>query len=111
MENIHLAFGNQLQKLRKKKKLTQLQLAEKSGLSLKHLGEIERGRGNPSLESLNSLAESLDLTLPELFSFQVQEVSRKGDISVKLIESIKTTSSKNAVILLKILKELENNNE
>lgn len=111
MENIHLAFGNCLQKLRKKKKLTQLQLAEKSGLSLKHLGEIERGRGNPSLESLNSLAESLDLTLPELFSFQVQEVSIKEDISAKLIESIKTTSSKNTAILMNILKELENYNE
>ncbi|WP_081458406.1 helix-turn-helix domain-containing protein [Solidesulfovibrio fructosivorans] len=111
MENIHLAFGNYLQKLRKKKQLTQLQLAEKSGLSLKHLGEIERGRGNPSLESLNSLAESLDVTLPELFSFQVQEVSRKEDASSKLIESIKATSSKNTVILMNILKELENYNE
>lgn len=111
MENIHLAFGNYLQKIRKKKKLTQLQLAEKSGLSLKHLGEIERGRGNPSLESLNSLAESLDLTLPELFSFQVQEIFRKEDISYKLIESIKTTSSKNMSILMNILQELENYNE
>lgn len=111
MENIHLAFGNHLQKIRKKKKLTQLQLAEKSGLSLKHLGEIERGRGNPSLESLNSLAESLDLTLPELFSFQVQEVSRKEDTSAKLIESIKTTSLKNMSILMNILKDLENYNE
>jgi transcriptional regulator with XRE-family HTH domain len=111
MENIHLAFGNYLQKIRKKKKLTQLQLAEKSGLSLKHLGEIERGRGNPSLESLNSLAESLDLTLPELFSFQVQEIFRKEDISDKLIESIKTTSSKNMSILMNILQELENYNE
>ncbi|WP_300158732.1 helix-turn-helix transcriptional regulator [Solidesulfovibrio sp.] len=111
MGKIHFAFGNQLKKIRKKKQLTQLQLAEKSGLSLKHLGEIERGRGNPSLESLNNLAEALDLTVSELFSFQEQEISKTEDVMAKLIESINTASRKHTVILLNVLKALEDSSE
>ena len=51
-----VGLGKDFQRLRRKAGLTQAQLAEKAELSHKHLGELERGRGNPSLSSMESLA-------------------------------------------------------
>jgi XRE family aerobic/anaerobic benzoate catabolism transcriptional regulator len=43
------AVGKRIEALRRKKGLTQEKLAEQVGLSMKHIGEIERGRVNPTL--------------------------------------------------------------
>lgn len=41
--------------------MTQEQLAERAGLSYKFVGEVERGIGNPTLDTLASLADALDM--------------------------------------------------
>jgi len=41
-------------------------VAEVTGLSLPYIANLERGRGNPTLAVLNSLAEALRLPLAEL---------------------------------------------
>lgn len=46
---------------------TQEQLAEKSGLSYKFIGEIERGAANPSIETLQQLSKALDVDIIDLF--------------------------------------------
>ncbi len=61
--------------MRLKARLTQEQLAETADLSLKHLGEIERGRGNPTLSSLEQLAEVLGVSLNQLFDFEPERLS------------------------------------
>ncbi len=47
--------------------LTQEQLGEKTGISYKFIGEIERGLVNPSLESLASIAAALRVEVKDLF--------------------------------------------
>ncbi len=69
------ALGRRIQKLRRKVGLSQEQLAEKADLSLKHLGEVERGRGNPTFSSLVGLAAALGITLSELCDFQHEQQS------------------------------------
>jgi len=44
-------------------KVTQEYLAELSGVSLRTLKAIESGKGNPTIETLNKLAEVLGLEL------------------------------------------------
>lgn len=46
--------------------LTLASVAERAGLSLPYVSNLERGRGNPTLESLTALAKALEVTLGEL---------------------------------------------
>jgi len=75
MDDPYAALGKRIQHLRQKSGVTQEQLAEKADLSLKHLGELERGRGNPTLSSLGSLAVALGITLAEMFDFEHERLS------------------------------------
>lgn len=107
MSNIHEILGKRIQSFRKKKGLTQLQLAEMANLSLKHLGEIERGRGNPTLESLHNLCVAFDISLKMLFDIErdvltAEEVER---IAIDIIHSSTNTEKSKFVKILKILAE------
>ncbi len=62
------AFGKRVRALREERQWTQAQLAEHGGLDVSYVSQIERGRRDPSLTSLRSLARAFALTLPELFA-------------------------------------------
>ena len=61
-------LGERIEFLRKKKKLTQEELAEKSGLHRAYFWDIENGR-NISVKTAYKIAQALDVTLSELFDF------------------------------------------
>lgn len=77
MRHSVVLLGKRIQNLRQGKRLSQEQLAESAGLSLKHLGELERGRGNPTLASLESLAGAFGISLAELFDFDHEQPDRE----------------------------------
>jgi XRE family aerobic/anaerobic benzoate catabolism transcriptional regulator len=56
---LRLRLGAALQKHRLQRGLTQGELAEFADLSLKHVGEIERGAANTTLETLERLAAAV----------------------------------------------------
>jgi transcriptional regulator with XRE-family HTH domain len=58
--------GQKIRALRKQAGLTQEKLAEKSNLSYKYLGEVERGYVNVSLDSLMRIAKTLKVQLSDL---------------------------------------------
>lgn len=62
-------FGKRLRALRKQSHLTQEQLAEQAGISVEFLSFIERGINSPSFETLEKLADALDLPIKTLFDF------------------------------------------
>lgn len=64
--DVRARFGGALRDLRRRRRLTQEQLAERSGLSYKFIGEVERGLGNPTLTTMASLAEALGVALSAL---------------------------------------------
>lgn len=105
MSNIHEILGKKIQSFRKKRGLTQLQLAEMANLSLKHLGEIERGRGNPTLESLHSLSVSLGVSLKELFDVETDKLTEK-EVESLAVEIIQASSSRDKSKIIRILKIL-----
>lgn len=53
--------------LRLKKKLTQEQLAEKSGFSKDYISMIERGERNPSDKAKGIFAKILDVSVVQIF--------------------------------------------
>ncbi|WP_119072001.1 helix-turn-helix domain-containing protein [Aggregatilinea lenta] len=52
-----------LKEVRMARDLTLKALAERSGLSISYLSDIERGRTTPSLSTLESLATALEMTV------------------------------------------------
>lgn len=60
-------FGENLSKLRLSKKMTQDELAMKTGLSADTIGAIEQGRRWARLTTLHKLADGLGIPTNELF--------------------------------------------
>lgn len=60
-------LGKKIQRLRKKKGLTQEELAEMIGFSRVYMGYIEQGRETPSLKMLIKIAKKLGVRVEELF--------------------------------------------
>jgi len=67
-KSILLALGNNINKIRKLRKITQEQLALLSHLSKKHISIIERGKTNPTIKTIYKISVSLRKKLYILFS-------------------------------------------
>jgi len=68
LKDVRSRLGEALKACRARQRLTQEQLAERSGLSYKFIGEIERGRGNPTVDTLARLADALGVGVADLFA-------------------------------------------
>ena len=62
-------FGKHLREIRIKQNLSQVDLAFKGNFDRNYIGMLERGERNPSLKNLQRLAETLEITLPQLLNF------------------------------------------
>jgi transcriptional regulator with XRE-family HTH domain len=67
--DLRLAFGSHVRLLRKKRQLTQEQLAELASISVDFLSLIERGCNSPSFKNLGALANALGTSVASLFAF------------------------------------------
>lgn len=61
-------LGARIRAIRKSKGLTQEALSEKMEINPKYLSSIERGKENPTLNTLISVADNLGVDLGEVFS-------------------------------------------
>ena len=60
--------GNTIKSLREKNKMTQIQLADKLGVSDKTVSKWETGKGYPDITLLEPIAEALQVSVTELIS-------------------------------------------
>ena len=60
------ALGKRIRDARKKKRLTQQQVAEKIGVEPSHISNVERGITKPSLKAVVDIAEVLSVTVDSL---------------------------------------------
>jgi transcriptional regulator with XRE-family HTH domain len=61
-----LSLGERVKALRVTRGLSQEELAERAGMSLKHLGEIERAVTEPSITAVLGLAKGLEVRVLDL---------------------------------------------
>lgn len=59
--------GEIIHNLRKERKMTLLELSQKSGVALATLSRIENGRMTGTLESHMNISKALEITLPDLY--------------------------------------------
>lgn len=62
------ALGAAIEQARRKAKMSQDELGSRSGVHQVHLGEIERGRRNPTYETLGQIADGLESKIGKLTS-------------------------------------------
>lgn len=55
------AIGEKIREAREAKGLTQRQLAEITGIAFNHIGRIERGKYNVTLDTVSAIASALDM--------------------------------------------------
>jgi len=92
-----------IRRLREANGQTQNELAASAGVSPKHLGELERGRGNPSLKSLQSLADALGLSMSKLFDIELEEKSDNA-LRAEVIKRLQTAKPEVLRVIHRALK-------
>lgn len=71
-------LGRRIRDLRKSRGLTIEQLAESAHVGEKYLGDIERGKENPTVATLDKLAEALSLKTHHILNFDHELVGEKA---------------------------------
>ena len=104
-------FGNMVVVLRKEKGMTQLELAEKMGVTDKAVSKWERDLSFPDVSSIPKLADILGVSVDELMQVKVEA---KAEPSKKKIDEIVDIAFKGvalamgiAVVVLSVMKEIE----
>ena len=104
-------FGNMVAVLRKEKGMTQLELAEKMGVTDKAVSKWERDLSFPDVSYIPKLAEILGVSVDELMQVKAES---KDDASKKKIDEIIDVAFKGvalamgiAVVVLSIMKQIE----
>jgi transcriptional regulator with XRE-family HTH domain len=67
-QTLLLDLGRALREARGDNRLSQEELGLRTGVHRNYIGGIERGERNPSVTTIATLAEALDLELSELFA-------------------------------------------
>ena len=70
MDNIKVLLGKRIRELRKAKKLTQEDLADKISIGTPNISYFETGKFAPAAETLQKIAEALDVEIYELYMFK-----------------------------------------
>ena len=106
-------LGMMISSLRKEKGMTQLELAEKMGVTDKAVSKWERDLSFPDINSIPKLAEVFEVSVDELMQVKTET---KENMSKNKIDEIVDTALKGvgvamgiAVTVLSILGELEAN--
>lgn len=66
--SVRIRVGTNLSRLRRDRQLTQEQLAELSGLSQQFISNLERGKQNATIDTLDALAHALRIDVSLLLS-------------------------------------------
>lgn len=66
MQDIQKRIGDRIRALRLKKGWSQDLFADKSGLNRAHVGEIERGESNVTIQTLKIIADTLGVKIVDL---------------------------------------------
>lgn len=103
-------FSKILRQVRESKKLSQTELAEKSGFQPSAISHFETGRRSPSFENLNRLADTLSVSIDYLLGRD--ETSRSyGPVTEQLFRDFEKMSAGDQETLTKFASMLADKNK
>lgn len=99
-------LGERIRFLRKEKNLSQERLGELSDIHTNHIGAIERGEKNVTVESLAKVTNGLGITLEELFRY-LEPMDKQDDLTI-IIELLSYRSSEDRALALDLITRVFN---
>jgi transcriptional regulator with XRE-family HTH domain len=111
-------FGKRIHRLRKEKRITQLELAEKIGVDFTYISKFENDKtGRPPAEStIRKLAEVLETDAEELILLaqkipqNLQKTIVEDTLAVDFLRVVPKFSNRDREAVLKIIKRVEDKN-
>ena len=107
MSDIAKILGQRIRNYRTAKGWSQEKLAELSGFHPTYVGQIERGEKNATVESVEKLAASLNISLSKLFEMIGSGEDNERNIPLECYEFISEKSEKEQEHILRILLEID----
>ena len=104
MDNMKKELGQRIRSLRTNRGFSQDELAEKSSISPKHLGKIERGTVNASIDCVTSIAKALDMPVRDILETE-HERSRE-ELLAELTVYLPALPLKDMQIVYRLVKSL-----
>lgn len=92
-------IGNNIRKLRLGRNLTQETFSEAIGISVSYLGQLERGQRTPSISTLESIANALEVPLSALLC----NLTEEEQVTCIWKQKTENLSTKEKETLLKVL--------
>lgn len=97
-------IGKNLQNFRRKLGIKQSELAEKIGISEKHLSKIETGKNYPSLDNFLKMAEILEFSLED---FGLKIKAYENESREEILKLIYAADDEKIASYLKIITSLD----
>ena len=88
-----MILGATIKNIRKNQKKSQEAVAEQSQISQTYFSQIESGKRNPNLDTLNKISSALQIPLPILFFLSMEDMdipTEKREAFKYLLPSIKS---------------------
>jgi transcriptional regulator with XRE-family HTH domain len=104
-QKLKIMLGKRIRSLRLAKGWTQQELGEKADINYKFLGEVERGKQNPSFGLLAKISDAFNIELIELCRFS-HELASRDELEIEITRIIKGSSDdelRQAILLLNAL--------
>ena len=103
MSDIAKITGERIRNYRNKLKISQEVLAERSCLHTTYIGQLERGEKNATLESIEKVANALDVPLEKLFEKIIVGKDNDNDLSSKAYNLINNLSLNEQKAMLELM--------
>lgn len=101
-------FGTKLEYIRNQRKISVYKISKTTGLSNSYIRDLEKGKRNPSLDTLYRLSVPLGISVSELLN-ENEELSYLSAEEKDIIENIRLLSDEKKDALLHMLRVLRSN--
>ena len=109
LKEANKTIGSAFKRIRKSRKFTQEEIAEKSDVTPEYLSKFENGKYNASIYNIILLCKAVDTNPMQLLHFFFEDT--KEGILDNLVDELKDLSMEDQKIILELTKRLKNNHE
>ena len=106
MDKINAHIGRRIRSLRTGRNLTLDKLSELAKITTKHLGKVERGEVNPSIQCLMSIATALELPVSSILDAGHEQT--REELINEIVSLSPKLSLKDAQIVYRLVAMLTN---
>jgi transcriptional regulator with XRE-family HTH domain len=100
------SIGMRIKELRQSRHLSQESLAERVGISSKYLSSIERGKENPTLDTLIKLSMALNVELSDMFSISYYGKTAK-ELKAFISNLLKDSDDEKLRLMARVVKAIQ----